>query len=53
MGVGFGLPLVLNFVLGKHVAHSHTAFYLSGMASVLGVLCLRMFIIYAGQTFGV
>lgn len=53
MGVGFGLPLVLNFALGKHVAHSHTAFYLSGMASVVGVLCLRMFIIYAGQTFGV
>jgi len=53
MGVGFGLPLVLNFALGKHVAHSHAAFYLSGMASVAGVLCLRMFIIYAGQTFGV
>jgi len=53
MGVGFGLPLVLNFALGKHVAHSQMAFYLSGMASVLGVLCLRMFIIYAGQTFGV
>ena len=53
MGVGFGLPLVLNFALGKHVAHSHAAFYLSGMASVVGVLCLRMFIIYAGQTFGV
>lgn len=53
MGVGFGLPLVLNFALGKHVAHSHTAFYLSGIASVAGVLCLRMFILYAGQTFGV
>lgn len=53
MGMGFGLPLVLNFALGKGVAHSHAAFYLSGMASVLGVLCLRMFIIYAGQTFGV
>jgi len=53
MGVGFGLPLVLNFALGKHVAHSHAVFYLSGMASVAGVLCLRMFIIYAGQTFGV
>jgi len=53
MGVGFGLPLVLNFALGKKMASSHMAFYLSGMASVLGVLCLRMFIIYAGQTFGV
>lgn len=53
MGVGFGLPLVLNFALGKHIAHSHAAFYLSGMASVAGVLCLRMFIIYAGQTFSI
>lgn len=53
MGIGFGLPLVLNFALGKKMAGSHIAFYLSGVASVLGVLCLRMFIIYAGQTFGV
>ncbi|ARU48248.1 NrfD/PsrC family molybdoenzyme membrane anchor subunit [Sulfurospirillum diekertiae] len=53
MGVGFGLPLVLNFALGKKMASTHMAFYLSGMANVLGVLCLRMFIIYAGQTFGV
>jgi len=53
MGVGFGFPLVLNFALGKQIAHSQMAFYFSGMASVLGVLCLRMFIIYAGQTFGI
>ena len=53
MGIGFGLPLVLNFGLGKKMASTHMAFYLSGMASVVGVLCLRMFIIYAGQTFGV
>jgi len=53
MGIGFGLPLVLNFVLGKKIASTHLAFYLSGLASVVGVLCLRMFIIYAGQTFGV
>lgn len=53
VGVGFVLPLVLNFALGKKMASSHLAFYLSGMASVVGVLCLRMFIIYAGQTFSV
>ncbi|WP_263833809.1 NrfD/PsrC family molybdoenzyme membrane anchor subunit [Sulfurospirillum oryzae] len=53
MGLGFGIPLVLNFALGKKIASSHIAFYLSGMASVVGVLCLRMFIIYAGQTFGI
>lgn len=53
MGVGFGIPLVLNFLLGKQIASSKMAFYLSGVASIVGVLCLRMFIIYAGQTFSV
>lgn len=53
VGIGFCVPLVLNFALGKQIASSKATFYLSGMASVLGVLCLRMFIIYAGQTFGV
>ncbi|DAB36607.1 MAG: nitrite reductase [Epsilonproteobacteria bacterium] len=51
VGIGFGVPLVLNFLLGKKVAHSAFAFYLSGAASVLGVLSLRLFILYAGQTF--
>lgn len=53
VGVGFGIPVLLNFVLGKKIAASHAAFYLSGLASILGVLCLRMFIIYAGQTFSI
>jgi protein NrfD len=53
VGVGFGVPLVFNFALGKQIAASKAAFYASGIAGVLGVLCLRMFIIYAGQTFGV
>ncbi len=51
VGIGFGVPLVFNFLLGKKVAHSAFAFYLSGAASVLGVLSLRLFILYAGQTF--
>jgi len=53
IGIGFGIPLVLNFMLGKHVASSKAVFYFSGIASIVGVLCLRMFIIYAGQTFSV
>jgi len=51
VGLGFSVPLVLNFFLGKTVAHSRMSFYISGMASVLGVLSLRLFILYAGQTF--
>lgn len=51
VGIGFGVPLVLNFALGKKVASSHASFYLSGISSVVGVLSLRLFILYAGQTF--
>lgn len=51
VGIGFGIPLVFNFALGRGVAHSAVAFYLSSMASVIGVLSLRLFILYAGQTF--
>lgn len=51
VGIGFGLPLVCNFALGRSFAHSAAALYLSSMASVIGVLSLRLFILYAGQTF--
>lgn len=53
VGIGFGIPLIVNFALGKKVASSCGAFYVSSIASVVGVLFLRMFIIYAGQTFSV
>ncbi len=53
VGIGFGVPLVCNFLLGKKVAHSSMTFYLSGLASIIGVLSLRLFILYAGQTLGV
>ncbi|CAD7289248.1 NrfD/PsrC family molybdoenzyme membrane anchor subunit [Campylobacter suis] len=53
MGVGFGLPLVLNFCLGKTFAHTRLAFYVSALASIVGVLMLRMFILYAGQTYSI
>lgn len=53
VGIGFMVPLLLNFALGKKVASSHVVFYCSCAASIIGVLCLRIFIIYAGQTFSV
>lgn len=53
IGIGFMVPLLLNFALGKKVASSHVVFYCSCAASIIGVLCLRIFIIYAGQTFSI
>ncbi len=53
VGVGFGGPLLLNFAMGKQFSHSSQAFYLSGVCAVSGMMCLRMFILYAGQTFAI
>lgn len=53
IGIGFLLPLVLNFALGKKIGSSSIAFYISSFASVVGVLLLRIFIIYAGQTYDI
>ena len=47
--VGFVLPLVLNFTLGK----MKFSFYLGSFAAVVGVLLLRVFILYAGQTYSI
>ncbi|GIU43527.1 NrfD/PsrC family molybdoenzyme membrane anchor subunit [Shewanella algidipiscicola] len=53
VGVGFGGPLLLNFATGKQFSHSSQAFYLSGLCAVSGMMCLRMFILYAGQNFAI
>ncbi|MGS0682159.1 NrfD/PsrC family molybdoenzyme membrane anchor subunit [Shewanella sp. 125m-7] len=53
VGLGFGGPLLLNFASGKAFSHSAKAFYLSGVCAVAGMMCLRMFILYAGQTFAI
>ncbi|MGS0691363.1 NrfD/PsrC family molybdoenzyme membrane anchor subunit [Shewanella sp. 0m-4] len=53
VGLGFGGPLLLNFATGKSFSHSAKAFYLSGVCAVAGMMCLRMFILYAGQTFAI
>ncbi|MGL4472883.1 MAG: NrfD/PsrC family molybdoenzyme membrane anchor subunit [Shewanella sp.] len=49
VGVGFMGPLLLNFATGKKFSHSASAFYLSGVCAVTGMMCLRLFILYAGQ----
>ncbi|MCR4942589.1 MAG: polysulfide reductase NrfD [Campylobacter sp.] len=53
VGIGFVVPIVLNFALGKAVAHTKFAFYASAIASIIGVLMLRMFILYAGQSYSI
>lgn len=53
IGVGFVGPLLLNFAMGKHVSHSASAFYLSGICAVVGMMCLRLFILYAGQNYAI
>ncbi|ABZ75147.1 Polysulphide reductase NrfD [Shewanella halifaxensis HAW-EB4] len=53
VGLGFGGPLLLNFATGKSFSHSAKAFYLSGVCAVTGMMCLRMFILYAGQNFAI
>lgn len=53
VGIGFVGPLLLNFATGKRFSHSAQAFYLSGLCAVSGMMCLRMFILYAGQHYAI
>ena len=53
VGIGFCVPIIFNFLLGKKISSSLLAFYVSGFSSILGVLMLRMFILYAGQTYSI
>jgi len=53
VGIGFVIPIILNFFLGKKIAHTKEVFYVTCVAGIVGVLCLRIFILYAGQSFGV
>lgn len=46
VGVGFVMPVLLNCV------KSAAGLYLAGFCSIAGMLCLRHFILYAGQLFG-
>jgi len=53
VGIGFASPLLLNFATGKHFSHSAKAFYMSGMCAVVGMMCLRLFILLAGQNYAI
>ncbi|BDM62992.1 menaquinol oxidase SirD [Shewanella sp. NFH-SH190041] len=53
VGIGFAGPLLLNFATGKQFSHSAKAFYLSGACAVTGMMCLRLFILYAGQHYAI
>ena len=53
VGIGFVAPLLLNFATSKAFSHSAKALYMSGMCAVVGMMCLRLFILYAGQNFAV
>ncbi|WP_025823385.1 NrfD/PsrC family molybdoenzyme membrane anchor subunit, partial [Shewanella marina] len=53
VGIGFVTPVLLNFATGKRFSHSAQAFYLSGACAVTGMMCLRLFILYAGQQYAI
>ncbi len=46
VGIGFIVPILINFM-----KESTATLYLSGLASVTGMMCLRLFILYAGQLY--
>lgn len=47
IGVGFILPLLFGLM-----KQSRAAFYMGALASIVGMMCLRLFILYAGQLNG-
>lgn len=47
IGVGFILPLLFGLMKQRRAA-----FYMGALASVVGMMCLRLFILYAGQLNG-
>lgn len=47
IGVGFILPLLFGLM-----KQSRAAFYMGALTSVVGMMCLRLFILYAGQLNG-
>ena len=46
IGIGFGIPLVLGICMR---GHSASVFWISGLCAITGMMCLRLFILYAGQ----
>ncbi len=46
--VGFGIPLLASVVSGPKL-ESKFSFYVAGLCAIGGMMCLRLFILYAGQ----
>ncbi|GLS82234.1 NrfD/PsrC family molybdoenzyme membrane anchor subunit [Paraferrimonas haliotis] len=53
VAVGFLGPIIVNFGLGRDFAQSSKALYMSCLFAISGMMCLRLFILYAGQTYGI
>jgi protein NrfD len=51
IGIGFLIPLVLNFG-PKSLKEGAGTFYFSALCAITGMMCLRLFILYAGQLNG-
>ena len=48
VGIGFGIPLTASIIAGKRT-ESKVSFYFAGTCAIAGMMCLRLFILYAGQ----
>ncbi len=48
VGIGFGIPLIASIIAGKRT-ESKVSFYFAGTCAIAGMMCLRLFILYAGQ----
>lgn len=46
VGVGFGIPLISSTLIRRD---SVSLFWLASLAGIVGMMCLRLFILYAGQ----
>ncbi len=51
VGLGLILPIGLNFALPHGVKHSHGFVIFNALIVLVGVLALRYYMLYAGQTF--
>ena len=52
VGLSFIVPIVFNLLLGRFTSKSAGIYYMTAISVICGVLSLRMFLLYAGQTFG-
>ncbi|WP_028117721.1 NrfD/PsrC family molybdoenzyme membrane anchor subunit [Ferrimonas senticii] len=53
VGLGFIAPVVFGFGFGQKFAHSKQALYLTSACVICGMMCLRLFLLYAGQIYAI